>query len=67
MENGKRDNRGAGKARRPTCSSASIDQAIGCALLLGTEEPSQENPSKCPIWGRLDIANKETTIGEDHG
>jgi len=46
MENGKRDNKGAGKARRPTCSSASIDQAIGGVLLLGTEEPSQENPSK---------------------
>ena len=31
------------------------------------EEPSQENPSMWPIWGRLDIANKETTVGEDHG
>ena len=46
MENGRRDNKGAGKARQPTRSSASIGQTIGCALLLGTEEPSQENLSK---------------------
>lgn len=42
MEKGRKDNKEAGKTRRSSWSSASIDQAIGCALLLGREAISGE-------------------------